>query len=319
MMCHRWGPRPIRKIVGVLAVGATIALIGASCADAQAPAAAPPEPAAASQSDQSKSDQPEADLGVFMRTVLGAPRTWPKLVIPSPTDSASAQPNSAAPAPRQFPVDRLVRMMLADTEDVWDELFGYVRRTYERPWLVLYTGTTHSGCGTADNKVSGPHYCEVDKKVYLDLEFFEELRARQSVSGDMSMYYVIGHEIGHHVQRLLGILDAASSLEARLSRGGEIVRKNALSVKIELQADCFAGLVAHHAHRLRQRLDSGDVETGVQTAAALGADRLQKLEQGVVQPESFTHGASGQRVRWFRRGLENGSLHTCDTFNAAEL
>ncbi len=262
-------------------------------------------------------DLAETELKSFVRTVLGEPRNWPKLTLPAPADSA-AKSGSSQP-PQQIPVNRLVSMMLADTEEVWTGLFQPLQRGYEKPLLVLYTGSTSSGCGQADSKVSGPHYCEIDRRVYLDLEFFEELRARQGVAGDMSFYYVIGHEIGHHVQRLLGILDAAGAVERTLGSLGETARRNALSVKVELQADCLAGLAAYHAHRLHQRLEAEDVELGLRTAAALGADRLQKLEQGMVQPESFTHGTSEQRSRWFRRGLETGTLHMCDTFNAQEL
>ena len=233
-----------------------------------------------------QADQAEAELKTFVRTVLGAPRNWPKLALPPPADSAVKHGSSSPP--RQIPVVRLVSMMLADTEEVWTDLFKPLHRSYGKPLLVLYTGLAASGCGQADSKVSGPHYCEVDRRVYLDLDFFDELRARQAVAGDMSFYYVIGHEVGHHVQRLLGILDAAGAVERTLGSLGETTLRNAVSVKIELQADCFAGLVAYHAHRLHQRLESEDVELGLRTAAALGADRLQKLEQGMVRPE-FVH------------------------------
>jgi uncharacterized protein len=305
-----------RKLVTACAkvflVCAAAIAAGAAQVGAQAPTAPQPKGQA-----EARLEQIEADLKTFARAVLGEPRNWPKLTLPSPADRA--RKTGSRPPPQPFPVDKLVRMILADTEEVWTDRFKPLDRVYEMPLLVLYTGSTPSGCGQADNRVSGPHYCEIDRRIYLDLEFFDELRARQAVAGDMSFYYVIGHEVGHHVQRLLGILDAASRVEKVLGSLGETAQRNALSVKVELQADCFAGFVAYHAHRLHQRLEADDVDLGLRTAAALGADRLQNLEQGVVQPESFTHGASEQRIRWFRRGLETGALHDCDPFNARDL
>lgn len=261
------------------------------------------------------------ELRNLVRAALGAPRIWPKLELPRApaADAATGTSGTSGTTARpRIESGRLVSYMLADTEDVWDELFASLKRTYPKPRLILYTRNTWSGCGVTNHQVSGPLYCENDKRVYLDLAFFDELRASQSVSGDMAMYYVIGHEIGHHVQQILGILPAVGRLERRLAVNGDTPARNALSVRVELQADCMAGLVAYHAHRLKQRLETDDVEIGLQTAAALGADRLQRLEHGVVQPESFTHGASEQRIRWFRRGLDSGALHMCDTFSAEE-
>lgn len=223
---------------------------------------------------------------------------------PSSTSSSSADPEL-----RDF-----VSVVLADTEDTWNEQFQEMNRTYSDPHLVLFSGAVQSACGFAQAAM-GPFYCPGDQKVYLDLDFLKELSSRFQAPGDFAGAYVIAHEVGHHVQNLLGIMDKVDSVRGQLSEADA----NQLSVMVELQADCFAGVWANHANRSRQILEEGDVEEGLTAAAAVGDDRLQREAQGYVVPESFTHGSSEQRVRWFRRGLESGSLSKCDTFSAQQL
>src|SRR5262249_15406301 len=197
---------------------------------------------------------------------------------------------------------------LADTEDTWREIFRRMNREYRDPSLVLFTGAVRSSCGTAQSAV-GPFYCPMDQKVYLDLDFFRELRDRFRAPGEFAQAYVIAHEVGHHVQNLLGISDKVRSMQ---SRGGER-QSNALSVRLELQADCFAGVWANNANRARSILEQGDVEAGLNAAAAIGDDRLQRQSSGHVVPDAFTHGSSAQRVRWFKQGLEAGGGPAGDT------
>ena len=198
--------------------------------------------------------------------------------------------------------------VLASTEDVWTALFAEQGGRYQPPVLVLYTDAVQSACGFG-SAASGPFYCPADHKVYLDLGFFQEL-ARLGGAGDFAGAYVIGHEVGHHVQQLMGTSERVRSLQAR--RGG--AEANALSVSLELQADCYAGVWAHRANRERAVLESGDVEEGLAAAAAIGDDRLQRQVGGRVQPETFTHGTSAQRAQWLRTGIERGTLEACDTF-----
>jgi len=229
-----------------------------------------------------------------------------------PTGSVTQAPPSASPTPdaqKDF-----VSVVLADTEDTWTELFRQMNREYRAPKLVLFRDAVHSACGMAGAAV-GPFYCPGDHKVYLDLDFFRALRERFRAPGDFAQAYVIAHEVGHHVQALLGISDKVASLRQRMSR----TDANALSVRVELQADCYAGVWAHHANASRKLLEEGDVEEGLQAAAAIGDDRLQRQTQGRVAPESFTHGTSTQRTRWFTRGLESGAVRQCDTFAASAL
>jgi len=205
----------------------------------------------------------------------------------------------------------LVSKVLADTEDTWGALFAQQGRTYQQPKLVLFSEGVETGCGFGESAM-GPFYCPADRKVYIDLTFYQELRNRFGAPGDFAQAYVIAHEIGHHVQALLGISDRIA--QAR-QRAGE-VQANAISVRVELQADCFAGIWAHNANQSRQLLEAGDVEEGLNAASAIGDDRLSK---GQAPPESFTHGTSQQRVGWFKRGLDSGSLDQCDTFGAQDL
>ena len=207
-----------------------------------------------------------------------------------------------------------VGVVLADTEDTWHALFAQDGKAYKEPRLVLYRGAVNSACGLGQAAM-GPFYCPADQKVYLDLGFFDDLARRHGAPGDFAQAYVIAHEVGHHVQTLLGI--SAKVQQAR--RSVDETAANRLSVRQELQADCFAGIWGHHAQRSRQLLEQGDIEEGLAAASAIGDDRLQRQARGTVSPESFTHGSSAQRVRWFRAGLERGTLSACDTFSAQQL
>jgi len=207
-----------------------------------------------------------------------------------------------------------VAVVLAETEDVWRNEFQKMGRTYQEPRLVLFSGSVESACGMAGSAV-GPFYCPADRKVYLDLTFFEELRTRFGVSGDFAEAYVIAHEVGHHVQTLLGITEKVDRLQPQLNAS----ERNRLSVMVELQADCLAGVWAHQTEKSRRILEAGDIEEGLNAASAIGDDRIQKSSRGYVVPDSFTHGSSAQRVRWFKTGLENGTFQSCNTFSADPL
>ncbi len=200
-------------------------------------------------------------------------------------------------------------MVLADTEDTWGSLFQAKGKTYQQPHLVLFRKAVKTGCGIGSAQM-GPFYCPADKKVYLDLSFYDELARRHDAPGDFAQAYVIAHEIGHHVQTITGISQKVQQAKKGLSE----VQANQLSVKQELQADCYAGIWAHHAERSRQILEAGDIEEGLTAASAIGDDRLQKQARGYVTPDSFTHGSSKQRVQWFKTGLEKGTLEACNTF-----
>lgn len=205
----------------------------------------------------------------------------------------------------------LVSVVLADTEDTWAEIFAAAGRSYEEPRLVLFSQAVQTACGIGQS-AAGPFYCPADRKVYIDLTFYDELQQRFGAPGDFAQAYVIAHEVGHHVQTLLGISEQTHAARSRVSEA----EANALSVRQELQADCFAGLWAHNAERSRPFLEAGDIEEGLNAASAIGDDRL---TQGRAPPESFTHGTSAQRVRWFKRGLESGSIQDCDTFAVRNL
>ena len=207
-----------------------------------------------------------------------------------------------------------VAAVLGDTEDTWNEIFQASGRDYEEPKVVIYSGMTQSACGMGQAAM-GPFYCQLDRDIYIDLSFFEDLRTRFGADGDFAQAYVIAHEVGHHVQNQLGIAERTAALRQRVGEA----ESNQLSVMQELQADCFAGIWANHANRSRQILEAGDIEEGLNAAAAIGDDRIQRQTQGTVVPESFTHGSSQQRVRWFRRGIESGDVEACDTFNAGAL
>ena len=240
----------------------------------------------------------------------------PRLVLGLLGGSEQAQPTRVE-TPTSKPQDemgRFVSVVLADTEDTWSTLFKQMGRTYEEPRLVLFTQATPTACGTGQSAM-GPFYCPLDRRVYIDLAFYRLLQERFKAPGDFAQAYVIAHEVGHHVQNLLGIMEKVQASRPRLSEA----QNNALSVRVELQADCFAGLWAHHVQRSRQVLEQGDIEEALRAATAIGDDTLQRRTQGSVVPESFTHGSAAQRTRWFRRGFESGTVNACNTFDAATL
>jgi predicted metalloprotease len=209
---------------------------------------------------------------------------------------------------------QFVRTVLGYTEDTWSQIFRANGATYTPPHLVLFSGRTPTGCGTGQS-ATGPFYCPADRKVYIDLTFFRMMQQRFKVGGEFTQAYVIAHEVGHHVQNLLGISGKVDSARQRASE----TEGNALSVRLELQADCFAGVWANHTNEAKQIVEQGDIESALAAASAIGDDALQRQSQGEVVPDSFTHGTSAQRVRWFKRGIETGSVEQCNTFEARQL
>ena len=232
----------------------------------------------------------------------------------SPSIGTSSYSVSTSDTPENRQLVEFVSVVLADTEDTWHALFRQWDRTYTEPTLVLFSGAVESACGYAQAAV-GPFYCPGDQKVYIDLSFYNDLKNRFRAPGDFAQAYVIAHEIGHHVQTLLGISKKIHNLRSRVTK----VEANRLSVMQELQADCFAGIWAHHADKTRQILEEGDIEEALNAASSIGDDRLQKQSRGYVTPDSFTHGSSAQRVRWFRQGLQTGDISQCNTFKAENL
>lgn len=202
-----------------------------------------------------------------------------------------------------------VSVVLADTEDTWSAIFKENDQRYTPPKLVLFRGVVNSACGSAQSAM-GPFYCPADQQVYIDLSFYDQLKNQFKAPGDFAQAYVIAHEVGHHIQTLLGISQRVNAARSKMSQ----VEWNKLSVKQELQADCFAGIWAHHANETRQLLEAGDLEEGLTAASAIGDDTLQKQATGVVRPDSFTHGSSAQRVKWFKTGYDTGNVDSCDTF-----
>lgn len=273
-------------------------------------------------------------LGVDPSVILGGgnqggndappPRSAPADPRGAPMDprSAPGQPRSAQNAPsaqqqqagNEDPQRRFVAQVLASTEDVWTDYFRRMGRSYEDPTLVLFTGATQTACGFSQAAV-GPFYCPGDHKLYIDLDFLRTLQAKLGAQGDFAEAYVIAHEVGHHVQNLLGIMRRTASLR----QDGDEATQHAVSIRTELQADCFAGVWANQANRMRNILEQGDVEQGLNAAAAVGDDKIQMRSRGYVVPESFTHGSAQQRVRWFRTGLQSGDLQRCDTFGTDNL
>ena len=228
-----------------------------------------------------------------------------------------AQVQQQTPAQRPPADDRMAKFVstvLADTEDVWKDVFAKGGATYKEPRLVLFRGATQTACGQGQAAM-GPFYCPGDQKVYIDLGFFETLTKRLGAPGEFAQAYVVAHEVGHHVQNLLGISAKVDKMRGQLSQADY----NVLSVKLELQADCFAGVWAYHANESRQILQGGDIESAMNAAAKIGDDALQRASGGAVVPESFTHGTSAQRQRWFKTGLASGSVKACDTFSARTL
>lgn len=232
--------------------------------------------------------------------------------IPGAGAPTRSEPYSASPEENRLA--EFVSVVLGDTEDTWRTLFRGMGQTYQEPKLVMFSGSVESACGMASAAV-GPFYCPMDQKVYIDLSFYSDLKQRFGAPGDFAQAYVIAHEVGHHVQNLLGIAEKVNSLRSRASEG----ESNRLSVMMELQADCLAGVWAHHADKARQILEEGDIEEALNAASMIGDDRMQRRSRGYVAPDSFTHGSSTQRVRWFKRGLESGSLGQCNTFQADRL
>lgn len=228
---------------------------------------------------------------------------------PAPGYTQEAQTGAPGDELAQF-----VGVVLADTEDIWHQIFAKMGRRYEEPRLVLFAGQTRSGCGFA-SAASGPFYCPPDRRVYIDLSFYRTMRERFGAPGDFAQAYVIAHEVGHHVQNLLGISDYVQAARGRVSEA----EYNQLSVRLELQADFFAGIWAHYAERAKGVVEPGDIEEALRAASAIGDDNLQRQTQGYVVPDSFTHGSSEQRVRWFRKGYETGDIQQGDTFKARDL
>jgi predicted metalloprotease len=244
-------------------------------------------------------------LGVNPLTLLG--------ILTGGGEPAPQVQNAPAP-PANDPMAKFVSTVLADTEDVWTELFKQGGASYQQPKLVLFRGAVRTACG-AGQAAMGPFYCPADQKVYIDLSFYETMKNRLGAPGDFAQAYVIAHEVGHHVQQELGITQRVEQARARASQA----EGNAMSVRVELQADCFAGVWAHHAQRARNVLEQGDIEEAMNAAQKIGDDALQQSAGRAVVPESFTHGTSAQRQRWFTTGLQTGSVKSCDTFSTRKL
>ena len=259
-------------------------------------------------------------IGTIVIALLGGwalginPLTILSLLSGGGAPTAQVQQAPAQRPPADDTMGRFVATVLADTEDVWQGVFREGGATYQEPRLVLFRGATPTACGTGQATM-GPFYCPADQKVYIDLGFYETLKSRLGAPGDFAQAYVIAHEVGHHVQHQLGISGKVDQMRGRVSQA----EYNALSVRLELQADCFAGVWAHHAHNARQILEQGDVEEAMNAAAKIGDDALQRAGGGAVVPECFTHGSSAQRQRWFNNGLQNGNIKTCDTFSSRNL
>jgi len=246
-------------------------------------------------------------FGVDPRVLLGGIET--SQVDTQPGSSEPYQETANEAKQREF-----VAVVLADTEDVWGAVMAGKHGSYRKPTLTLFSGAVESGCGTAES-ATGPFYCPADEHVFIDLSFFDEMEQQLGAPGDFAQAYVIAHEVGHHVQKLLGI---SERVQEQRQRVGEI-EANQQSVRLELQADCFAGLWAKHADQAASILEAGDIDEALGAASAVGDDRLQRRASGEVVPDSFTHGTSEQRARWFRRGFDTGTLEACDTFKEADL
>jgi predicted metalloprotease len=236
------------------------------------------------------------------------PRTFLQLLGAMQQDAPASQAPAEAGAPRDQ-LGKFAALVLKDTEDTWRGIFAQTSQAYEEPPLVLFNGRVRSGCGAASSAM-GPFYCPADHKVYLDPVFFDQLSQRFGAPGDFAQAYVIAHEVGHHVQNLLGVSDKVTAAQ----QNGSEAQANALSVRLELQADCFAGVWGHHANRDRKIIDPGDFEEGMRAAASIGDDSIQEMTEGSVHPESWTHGSGEQRQFWLRRGITTGDPNQCDTF-----
>lgn len=240
----------------------------------------------------------------------------PSIVLDQASQVTTSAPSSAQiDSPEQQELVEFVSVVLADTEDTWSQIFRKMGGDYQEPTLVLFTGTVQSGCGYAQAAM-GPFYCPLDQKLYIDLSFYDDLKNRHGAPGDFAQAYVIAHEVGHHVQNLLGISDQVQRAQQRSSK----VQANELSVRLELQADCLAGVWAAYTQQSDNiSLEQGDIEEALNAAASIGDDRLQKQAQGYAVPDSFTHGTSAQRVRWFTQGVKTGDPNQCNTFDARNL
>jgi len=232
----------------------------------------------------------------------------------SNVDTASLPDTSNNQAGLNDELAEFVSVVLADTEDTWSVLFRNSNGSYSEPTLVMFTGAVDSACGYAQAAM-GPFYCPRDQKLYIDLSFYSDLKNKLGAPGDFAQAYVIAHEVGHHVQNLIGISDEVYKMRSGMSES----EGNKLSVMQELQADCFAGIWAYHANKARQIIEEGDIEEALNAATSIGDDRLQKQSRGYVTPDSFTHGSSAQRVRWFKRGITSGDIYKCNTFESDNL
>nr|WP_315430509.1 neutral zinc metallopeptidase [uncultured Albidiferax sp.] len=259
-------------------------------------------------------------IGTIVIALLGGwmfginPMTIISLLSGGGVPSAQVQEAPAHRPPKDDQLAKFVSVVLADTEDVWKGVFAKAGGTYKEPALVLFRGSTRTACGQGQAAM-GPFYCPGDQKVYIDLGFYETLKNRLGAPGEFAQAYVIAHEVGHHVQNLMGISAKVDGMRSRVSQ----TQYNALSVRLELQADCFAGVWAHHAQNARQILENGDIESAMNAAAKIGDDALQRAGGGEVVPDSFTHGTSAQRQRWFSTGFQTGVVKSCDTFSARQL
>lgn len=238
----------------------------------------------------------------------------PSVVFQQGAPSQNQPANPSARSPQQEQQVDFVKVVLADTEDTWSGIFNQHGGTYRDPKLVLFSQVVQSGCGQAQEAM-GPFYCPRDEKVYIDLSFYSDLKNKFNAPGDFAQAYVVAHEVGHHVQKLLGISGKVQQLQQRVGEA----QANQLSVRLELQADCFAGVWANHSQRERQTLEPGDIEEALNAASQIGDDRLQERSRGYVVPDSFTHGSSAQRVRWFQQGFRTGDIEQCNTFSAQNL
>ena len=247
-------------------------------------------------------------FGINPLTILGALDGGSGGLAPQVRQAPAARP------PADDPMAAFVSTVLADTDDVWKAQFARAGSAYQEPKLRLFRGSEPTACGQGDSAM-GPFYCPGDQKVYIDLAFFDTMSQRLGAPGDFAQAYVIAHEVGHHVQNLLGITGKVDAMRGRVSEA----EQNAMSVRVELQADCFAGVWAHDSQQSKGWLESGDVEEALNAATQIGDDNLQRQSRGTVVPESFTHGTSAQRVRWFQRGLQGGSLKQCNTFDNKPL
>jgi predicted metalloprotease len=248
-------------------------------------------------------------IALVINFLLGGDGSQLPQQLPNQNTPLSAEEQAADDQRAQF-----VKVVLAETEDVWNTLFQQSGKNYAEPTLVLFSGGTQSACGSASS-ATGPFYCPGDQKVYIDLSFYQDLQSRFQAPGDFAMAYVVAHEVGHHIQNLLGISDKVHQMRQQVSEG----EYNKYSVMLELQADFLAGVWAHHTQKMKNILQEGDIDEALTAANAIGDDRLQKESQGYVVPESFTHGTSQQRMYWFKKGYETGDMNQGDTFNSTDL